>query len=318
MSAAPQLTIHLRNFSDAGDQEWSGLLDRARAADAAGVDRVIVSDHVVFGEELEEYGRPEVGGIAGGTQPTGPDGQWLEPLTVLGVVTGITSQVRLGTSVLLAALRRPVVLAKAVATLDVLSDGRLDLGVGVGWQRAEYDAAGLHFDERGRLLDHTLSICTALWDEGSATVDDRDIRFEAIHCVPKPRQTGGVPIWVSGRLNRNVLARIVRFGAGWIPWGDAIADPAQGIIEVRRAFEDVGRDPADLRVLGTLPVVRDRSQVVDLGATVAQVPSLVMAGVTDFRVGWPVPNDRDAATETLTRLVDAFRDVVGRDPHPAP
>ena len=72
---------------------------------------------------------------------------------------------RLATGILLAALRRPVVLAKSAATLDVLSGGRLDLGVGVGWQREEYEAAGLDFDGRGRLLDHTLEVCTELWTQ---------------------------------------------------------------------------------------------------------------------------------------------------------
>ena len=124
-----------------------------------------MSDHVVFGERLEEYGRPEIGGQAGGKQPTGPDGHWLEPLTTLSVLAGMTSRIRLGTNILVAALRRPAVLAKSTATLDVLSGGRLDLGVGVGWQREEYEAAGLDFDRRGRLLDHTLEVLQTLWRE---------------------------------------------------------------------------------------------------------------------------------------------------------
>ena len=125
--------------------DWRYLVDRAQAAEEAGIDRVVVSDHVVFGEDLEAYGKPELGGIAGGRQPTGPDGCWLEPLTSLAVIAGATTTVRLGTGVLLAALRRPAVLAKTAATLDVLSGGRLDLGVGIGWQREEYEAAGLDF-----------------------------------------------------------------------------------------------------------------------------------------------------------------------------
>src|SRR5205085_519173 len=79
----------------------------ARAADEAGIDRVVVSDHVVFGEDLEAYARPEAGGVDGGKQPTGPDGHWLEPITVLTTVAARTTRVRLGTYVLLAALRRP-------------------------------------------------------------------------------------------------------------------------------------------------------------------------------------------------------------------
>jgi alkanesulfonate monooxygenase SsuD/methylene tetrahydromethanopterin reductase-like flavin-dependent oxidoreductase (luciferase family) len=159
----PQLSFGLRSFSAGDPGGWTKMFEFARAADAAGVDRLVVSDHVVFGERLEEYSRPETGGIAGGKQPTGPDGHWLEPLTTLAVVAGMTSRVRLRTHIIIAALRRPVVLAKSAATLDVLSGGRLDLGVGVGWQSAEYEAAGLPFEGRGRLLDHTLDVCQVLW-----------------------------------------------------------------------------------------------------------------------------------------------------------
>jgi len=129
----PQLSIALRTYSAEDPGTWQPVLDRARAADAAGIDRVLVSDHVVLGEHLDAYGRPESGGVVGGKQPTGPDGYWLEALTTLSVVCGMTSRVRLGTNILIAALRRPVVLAKSAATLDVLWGGRLDLGVGIGW-----------------------------------------------------------------------------------------------------------------------------------------------------------------------------------------
>src|SRR5436190_19931796 len=123
----PQLSIMLRTYAAEDPGTWQPVFDLARAADAAGVDRLLLSDHVVFGEHLDAYGRPESGGVEGGRQPTGPDGHWLEPLTVLTAVAAQTERVRLGTYVLLAALRRPVVLAKQLATLDVLPHGRLDI-----------------------------------------------------------------------------------------------------------------------------------------------------------------------------------------------
>ncbi|HXC38052.1 MAG TPA: LLM class flavin-dependent oxidoreductase, partial [Burkholderiales bacterium] len=155
-----QISMALKAFeAEAPAGGWSHLFAWARAADEAGMDRLAVSDHVVFGEHLEEYARPELGGAKGGTQPTGPDGHWLDPLVALSALAGVTTRVRLCTSILLAALRRPVVLANMAASLDVLSNGRLDLGVGVGWQREEYEAAGLDFEDRGRLLNHTLDVC---------------------------------------------------------------------------------------------------------------------------------------------------------------
>lgn len=118
----PEISLYLRTFTDGPHHDWRATLASARAMDIAGIDRVVVSDHVVFGENLEAYADPSVGGSSGGRQPTGPDGSWLEPLTVLTAIAATTDRIRLGTSILLAALRRPAVLAKQLATLDVLSE----------------------------------------------------------------------------------------------------------------------------------------------------------------------------------------------------
>lgn len=308
----PQLSITLRTFAANDPGGWQSILDLARAADAAGVDRLLVSDHVVFGENLEAYGRSESGGVDGGKQPTGPDGHWLEPLTTLSVIAGLTSRIRLGTNILLAALRRPVVLAKTAATLDVLSGGRLDLGVGIGWQREEYEAAGLDFGNRGRLLDQTLEVCQTLWRDQRASVDVPDLAFDAIHMMPKPLQPDGVPVWVSGRINDRVVARLARFGSGWIPWGDDAQDLTKSIPRMTEELAQVGRDPTGLQVAGTLPVVRRDDKSPDLDATMARLPTLVDAGVTDFRAYLAIPDSYDGAVSHLHEVVDAFRAATGR------
>jgi len=298
----------LRTFAADDPGSWEPLLEFARTADRAGVDTLLVSDHVVFGEDLEAYARPERGGIAGGKQPTGPDGHWLEPLTALAVVAGSTTRVRLGINILLAALRRPVVLAKTAATLDVLSGGRLDLGVGVGWQREEYVAAGLDYSTRGRLLDHTLAVCQTLWRDQRATFADDELEFDGIHMMPKPLQPGGVPIWVSGRINDAVVRRLARFGSGWIPWGDEQSDLLAAIGRMREAVAAAGRDPSDLGVAANLPLVKDDAGQVDLGATMAPVPELVAAGVTQVR--FPLGPRKQGDTEQhLADVVGAFRDA---------
>ena len=306
-SQLAQLSLYLTTFSAQDPGGWQKVLNRARAAEDAGFDRLVVPDHVVFGEHLEEYARPEVGGAAGGQQPTGPDGYWLEPLTVLSVLAGTTSRIRLGTNILIAALRRPVVLAKTLSTLDVLSNGRIDLGVGVGWQREEYDAAGLEFDGRGRLLDHTLEVCQTLWREQRAAFDSPLLHFENIHMMPKPLQPGGVPIWVSGTVNKNVVRRIIRFGSGWIPWGPDRVDVKTGIAKMREALAAGERDPSTLDIVGLLPIVDDRNGATDLARTMDRVPELVAAGVTDFRVNTEIPDEPAEAADFLTALVDSFR-----------
>ncbi|CAN5612789.1 LLM class F420-dependent oxidoreductase [soil metagenome] len=314
---AVQLSMGLRNFSAEDPGGWEAMLQVARVADDAGLDRLVVSDHVVFGEHREEYGRPEVGGTAGGQQPTGPDGQWLEPLTTLTFVAGMTSHVRLGTNILIAALRRPVVLAKSLSTLDALSRGRIDLGVGVGWQREEYDAAGLEFDGRGRLLDHTLEVCQTLWSETRADYDSPELTFENIHQMPKPLQPGGVPIWIGGTVNQRTSRRLARFGSGWIPWGPDAKALSESIPRMRQAVADQGGDADALQVVGNLPIVKLSDGGVDLDRTMEAVPTFAEAGVTDLRVHLALPSERDAALEHLSGVVAAFREAAGRPGHVA-
>jgi probable F420-dependent oxidoreductase len=308
----PQLSMGLTTFAAEDPGGWDHLFTRAQMYDRTGVDRLTVSDHVVYGENLEAYSRPEIGGQAGGKQPTGPDGHWLEPLTVLTAISSVTTRVRLGTNILLAALRRPVVLSKTLSTLDVLSKGRIDIGVGVGWQREEYEAAGLQFDGRGKLLDHSLAVCQTIWRNSTANFSDELLTFENIHSMPKPVQDGGVPIWVSGTVNKNVARRLARYGSGWIPWGGAAADVQSGIKEMWELVTAEGRDPKDLQVVGTLRTVKDGDGKPDVKATVAGAPALVDAGVTDVRANFPLPDDASAAEDTLSELVGAFRAEVGR------
>jgi probable F420-dependent oxidoreductase len=308
----------LTSFSDDPPSDWEAMMSEARVLDAAGVDRLVVSDHVVFGEQLDDYARPELGGQAGGRQPTGPDGSWLEPLTTLAVLAGLTTQIRLGTGILLAALRRPVVLAKTAATLDVLSGGRLDLGVGVGWQRAEYQSAGLDFGNRGRLLDHTLEVCQNLWRERRANYHSPELDFEAIHMMPKPVQPGGIPLWISGTVNPRVVKRLARFGVGWIPWGPAAAELESAVTQMKEALAEAGRDPSDLQVVGRLPLVRDGQDAIDLPRSMETVPSLSAAGVTDFRISMRLPPDPSEALDRLNGVVGAFRSASDRPGHPAP
>jgi probable F420-dependent oxidoreductase len=307
MTMPAQLSTGLRTFAAEDPGDWSYLVEFARAADEAGVDRLVMSDHVVFGENLDAYGDPANGGSRGGKQPTGPDGSWLDPITTIAHLTAVTSRVRFATNILIAALRRPVVLAKMAATIDVLSNGRLDIGVGVGWQREEYEAAGLSFEGRGRLLNHTIEVCQALWREQSATYESDELSFSHIHQMPKPTQPGGVPIWVSGTVNGRSMERLARYGSGWIPWGDDAADIAGGIARMRAAVTDQGRDPGDIGVVGNLAAVRDSDKQVDLAQTMAAVPALREAGVTDFRIALPTPSGQEALTDFLGEVVTTFR-----------
>jgi probable F420-dependent oxidoreductase len=307
-----QLSAALVSYAADAPDGWTTMLDTARLYDRVGIDRLVISDHVVFGEQLDAYGNAEIGGQRGGKQPTGPDGHWLEPMTTLSVIAGMTERVRLSTGILLAALRRPVVLAKTAATLDVLSGGRLDLGVGVGWQREEYESAGLDFGQRGRLLDHSLEVCTTLWTQRVARYQSEELDFDRIHMMPKPLQAGGVPIWVSGTINARVVNRLCRFGLRWIPWGDDAMDIEPSIARMRERIAAAGVAPDGLQVVANLRVFKTDSGTIDLERTIAQIPPLIAAGATDLRVRLPIREPNVETEGSLHEFVAAFRVATGQ------
>ncbi|WP_118915561.1 TIGR03619 family F420-dependent LLM class oxidoreductase [Mycobacterium shigaense] len=308
--ASIQLSMGIPSFSAEAPSGWDHLTDRTQLLESCGFDRVLVSEHVAFGMNMDAYADPKAGGTAGGRQPTGPDGHWLEPLTVLTFLAARTERIRLGTNILLAALRPAAVLAKTVATLDVLSSGRIDLGVGVGWQREEYEACGVDFDGRGALLDETLEVCQRLWRENEVSYSSPRLSFDRIHQMPKPVQPGGVPIWVSGTSNRRVAARLARFGSCWIPWGPDVRDIAGGVGRMRAEVERAGGDPEGFGVSGAMRVKAGADGQPDLAAVAADAAAQFKAGVTDLRVTyWPLAAEN--RERDLRAFVEAVRNAVG-------
>ena len=277
-SARSTLTVSLGNFGATyPDGEWGRFVDLGRAAEDAGIDRIVVVDHVVMGPHTENY--------QWGKFPVPSDAPWLEPLTVLTSIAAVTTRVRLATGILIAPLRPAAFLAKQVATLDQMSGGRVDLGVGTGWQREEYDAQGLDFDQRGQLLDDTLAACSVLWRDTPAALSTPTLSFRDIYCMPKPLQPGGVPIWIAGTLHARNVARIVEHGSGWIPiMGESVEGIAAGVARIRDACAAAGRDASGLKVQAPVQIVMGDDGRPDLDACMATVPALLEAGATDIIV----------------------------------
>ena len=232
----PTLTVSLPSFGEWADGDWSRLVDLAREADAAGVDRVVVPDHVAIGPGAADY--------PWGRFPRPLEAPWLEPLTVLTAVATATTRVRLSTGILVAPLRPAVLLAKTVATLDALSGGRVDLGVGTGWLRDEFDAAGIDFARRGKLLTDGMAACRALWEGPHASIDRPTVAFDDLTCSPLPVQER-LPVLFSGTLHARNVDRIVELGDGSTPiMGASLDDVAGGVARLRAALEGAGRNPA--------------------------------------------------------------------------
>jgi probable F420-dependent oxidoreductase len=291
---AVTLNIGVPNFGSWAGGDWRGLIDFATAAEAAGADRITVVDHVVMGRNTDAY--------AWGRFPVPPEAPWLEPLTVLTAMAAATSRIRLATGILIAPLRPAAYLAKQVATLDAISGGRVDLGVGVGWQKEEYDAQGLEFAARGRLLEDTIGACRALWSQLPATYSSPSVSFAETFCAPQPVQDR-LPVWFSGTLSDRLVNRIVALGDGWIPiMGATLDDVRAGAARLA----DAASRP--IEVQARADTVKDKAGAADPVATMAAVPELVAAGVTDVTVNIAAFAPTLAeAPRAVERLATTFR-----------
>jgi probable F420-dependent oxidoreductase len=179
---------------------------------------------------------------ADGKMPGGDAVSITDPLIWMSWVAAITTRLRVATGILILPQRNPITLAKQVATLDVLSGGRVDLGVGVGWLREEFDALGVPFEERGARTDEYIAALRALWSDDPATFKGEFVSFERCHSNPKPVQTGGIPIVVGGHTNA-AARRAGRLGNGFFP-GRASEEELRPLFEAMRASAiDAGRDP---------------------------------------------------------------------------
>jgi len=154
---------------------------------------------------------------------------------------------KLGTGVLLLPLHAPVVLAKRVATLDALSGGRVLLGVGMGWQKEEYQTIGVPYEERGPRLDEGVAAVRALWTQSPATHHGRFYDFDRVHSDPKPHTPGGVPILIGGSTDF-AARRAARIGDGFYPHAISPDDLAKRLETMRATAEEIGRDPDDIEI----------------------------------------------------------------------
>jgi probable F420-dependent oxidoreductase len=217
-------------------------------ADRLGYESVWLPEHLVLPVRME--GSPFSGA---GHPPIPPDVPVYDPFAYLGWVAARTRRIRLGTYVYNIGLRHPFVTARGAATVDRLSGGRLILGVGVGWLRAEWEAVGLDFTTRGRRVDEAIEVCRRLWTEPEVEHHGRFWDFGPVAFEPKPARPGGPPIHVGGD-SPAALARVAATGDGWLPMNHTLADlPAalHHLAEVRATAGRPGRTEITVVAAGT-------------------------------------------------------------------
>jgi alkanesulfonate monooxygenase SsuD/methylene tetrahydromethanopterin reductase-like flavin-dependent oxidoreductase (luciferase family) len=178
-------------------------------------------------------------------------------------------------------LRHPVLLAKQLATLDLLSEGRLVIQPTVSWHRPEYEALGVPFEERGALLDEHLAAWGLLWRNTPASFEGRHYRFQNVFLEPKPFRSEGPTMWFGGStLHPRLLRRLVVYGGGFDPLG---APTPEDLDRLRIAMADAGRSVDELEMIGgTRGAFPDASSAADLGEALASIPGQVALGFTSI------------------------------------
>ena len=207
-----------------------------------GYETIVIGDHIVFPSKVESpYPYTVDGGFPG-------QGDALEQLTLMSFIAAITLTARLVTSVMILPHRNPLVTAKVLATIDVLSKGRVTVGVGVGWMREEFEALGAaDFDKRGAASDEYINIFKKCWTEDPVSFEGEFYSFKKLRCVPHPVQKPHPPIWIGGH-SKPALRRVARLGNGWHPVGATAASPLPPeefqslMFELERMVEAEGRD----------------------------------------------------------------------------
>ena len=198
------------------------------------------------------------------------DRPYYDALTVLTWVAALTERVRLGTTVLVLPYLNPLVLAKSVATLDVMSGGRVSLGVGVGMLRAENEALGSDFTTRGAYADESIRIMRDLWTSEDPSFSGRFFTYggdgDGFKFAPKPVQEGGVPILIGG-MSRAAMRRTAALGDGWHPNGGSLESLPSRIADLRALCESNGRDPDEVQL-----VIRGELDVTDAPSDDASTP----------------------------------------------
>jgi probable F420-dependent oxidoreductase len=247
--ATPRLVLVLsENHTLVPARDLRALVDVAVEAERAGFDGVMVSEHVVLGRGSDAAGLPENPrdyALPGNQDPTTP---WPSSMLLLAAVASATSRIRLIAGAVIPPLRHPLLIAKEIATLDLLSGGRLVVQPTVSWHRAEYEALGVPFETRGRRLDEHLDAWGRLWRGSPASFRGRHYAFDDVWLEPKPFRPDGPRLWFGGqRMHDRLLRRLVAYGHGFNPLGLPSDDDLE---RLAAAMAEAGREPSELEMVG--------------------------------------------------------------------
>ena len=260
-------------------RDLRALVRIAREAQDAGIDGVMLSEHIVLGSSAGALGRPlnpRDYAAPGNQDPATP---WPDSIVLMSAIAAATTTLRLIGAAIIAPLRHPLLLAHQLATLDLLSEGRLVVQPTVSWHREEYDALGVPFDRRGELLDEHLAAWRELWGNTPAGYRGRHYSFDDVYLEPKPYRSEGPRLWFGGStVGPWIIRRLVAYGHGFHPFGQPTAVEMQPL---KDAMGAAGREMSELEIVGgirgTFPPAGGPA---DLAEAAAAIPAQLAAGYT--------------------------------------
>ncbi len=275
------VSVLTENWTMTDARDIRGIVRMAQEAEDAGFDMVMVSDHVLLGPSAGSEGRmanPRDYAMPGNQDPAT---EWPSSIVLLSAIAAATSRIRLGAIALIAPLRHPLVLAKDLATLDLLSEGRLVIQPTVSWHRDEYDAIGVPFTKRGRILDEELEIWQRVWAESPTSFHGEFFDFTDVYLEPKPVRPQGPAMWFGGEtVHDKIIERLAKYGSGFHPVGrvqdDDVARLKAGLAAVGRSWEEFEL------VGGTRVAFPDDDSCAPLAPALEEIPRQQALGFTTF------------------------------------
>lgn len=264
-------------FASSVGIDHASAIEVCRTAEAAGFESLWGGEHVILPTRIDsKYPYTDDGSV-----PAQPDTPIPDPLIWLAFAAAAAPTMRLGTCILIVPQRNPLVLAKELATLDQLSGGRVELGLGVGWLKEEFDALGIPWERRGARNDEYIAAMRALWAGPHAEFHGEFVDFEPVTCSPRPVQTS-IPILVGGDTDA-AINRAVRLADGYFPGEGNLERLAALVTRLRRAAEDAGRDPDSIEINAMFGAqmadpVAGAEQLAELGVGRAMVPGFFFMG----------------------------------------
>ena len=273
--------ILTENHTMLDPRDMRGMVRLAQVAEDSGFDAVMVSEQTMLSGDSARDGlmsNPRMYAAIGNQDPRTP---WPSSVATLAAVAAATERVRIVAGAIIPPLRHPLLLAKDLATIDLLCEGRLVVQPTVSWQQSEYDAHGIPFHRRGAILDEHLAAMAALWSESPAEFHGEFFSFDDVYSEPKPWRTGGPAMWFGGeRIHPALVRRMVRYGSGFHPFG---VPTDQDLAALSEGMARAGRDVSELELVGGTRATFDGpDSVADVERAMADIPDQIAQGYTTF------------------------------------